>query len=309
MSFALRDSVGREGPVTSNEEHKSRSASCGDGNCECVCVSERECKCVFSEHVSYEYLGIDRCSWTFWPLLALSVSLLILTSLPPLNPTVLIEFQCWGRTVLGSYLTYQNSVFWSKLIFLFFRLSCTLILQQRTRKIFSTATSQLQPVGSEKRETRLWKYQQIAQVTLDYVFFTLMCCFPVCLLPREEKEAFSLHCVAGNTSCALNSLIFLFRWITFTEGIVRIIIYPKLKCHPFSAQRCVNGGSGNIFSIHVTVFGFHRGEELDSMPIQWKPIGAMNSNVAQVDNHCAARVVPSKCLEAMGFQLESKSIY
>lgn len=210
--------------------------------------------------------------------------------------------------MLGSYLTYQNSVFWSKLIFLFFRLSCTLILQQRTREIFSTATSQLQPVGSEKRETRLWKYQQIAQVTLDFFFLHLNVLFP-CLILREEKEAFSLYCVAGNTSCALNSLIFLFRWITFTEGIVCIIIYPKLKCHPFSAHHCVNGGSGNIFSIHVTVFGFHRGEELDSMPIQWKPIRAMNSNVAQVDNHCAARVVPSKCLEAMRFQLESKRRY
>lgn len=34
--------------MISNEEHKSRSASCGDGNCECVCVSERECVCFLS---------------------------------------------------------------------------------------------------------------------------------------------------------------------------------------------------------------------------------------------------------------------
>lgn len=211
--------------------------------------------------------------------------------------------------MLGSYLTYQNSVFWSKLIFLFFRLSCTLILQQRTRKFFSTATSQLQPVGSEKRETRLWKYQQIAQVTLDFSFLHLNVLFP-CLFVSErgERGLFFTLCCWQYILCS-KLIDFSVQVNYFTEGIVRIIIYPKLKCHPFSAHHCVNGGSGNIFSIHVIVFGFHRGEELDLIPIQWKPIGAMNSNVAQVDNHCAARMVPSKCLEVMRFQLESKRRY
>lgn len=37
----------------------------------------------------------------------------------------------------------------------------------------------------------------------------------------------------------------------FTEGIARIIIYPKLKCHPFTAHHCISGGSGDIFSIRV----------------------------------------------------------
>lgn len=34
--------------------------------------------------------------------------------------------------------------------------------------------------------------------------------------------------------------------------------------------------------------------ELDSMPIQWKPIVAMCSDVTQVDDHCVACVVPTK---------------
>lgn len=111
-------------------------------------------------------------------------------------------------------------------------------------------------------------------------------CFPVCSMLRGEKEAFSIRHVAGGTSCALNSLIFLLRWITSIEGMVRNTIYPTPSSVLCSRSRHRGLCQYSFFHSHNSPW-VSQGD-LDSMPIQWKPIVAMCSDATLVNDHCVA---------------------
>lgn len=153
--------------------------------------------------------------------------------LPPLStPQCWLNFsvevtQCWDPPWLTRTVYFGQSLY-----FFFFRLSCTLILQQRTRKKFLAQPHHSFSLWAQRKGRQVSEKINKLQKWPWISFFPLhpnvlnVACFLVCSMLRQENKAFYLQCVAGDTSCALNPLIFLFRWITFIEGIARMLLLP-----------------------------------------------------------------------------------
>lgn len=57
------------------------------------------------------------------------------------------------------------------------------------------------------------------------------------------------------------------RWVRRLWHRFKGVVRHKLKFHPTSAQLLIDGGSGDIFTFHVTVLEFHKGTEFHLMNI------------------------------------------